>query len=166
MHKDDTYTELLETLWRRELTEPEATKLRAWLTAHPEVAEEFSVDQRLTRALTKLKDKPVSPDFTVRVLEAVERDVHRSHPVWDWLIEWVRRPHWLPKAALAMLVLALCIFGMHQYRVAARARLAESVAVLANIEQLPSPEVLIDYDTIRRFSQLPPPDTELLALLK
>lgn len=163
---NDTYKKLLETLWRRQLTEAEAAELRNWLAAHPEAREELAAEEYLTAALGRLEDRPVSPDFTARVLAAVEREAPRSTAIVEWLVAQVARRGWVPKAALAVLVLGLGVFGVHQYRVASRTQLAESVAVLAKVDQLPGPDVLVDYDTIRRLGQLPPPDTELLALLK
>ncbi len=162
----DTYKKLLETLWRRELTQAEAAELRAWLAAHPQAAHDIAAEEELTVALARLKDAPVSPDFTARVLAAVEGEAPRGAPIADWLVGWIARRGWLPKAALAVVVLSLCALGVHQYRAASRTRLAESVALLAKVEPLPGPDVLVDYDTIRRLGQLPPPDTELLALLK
>lgn len=163
---NDIYKRLLETLWRRQLTEAEAAELRSWLAAHPEAMAELAAEEDLTAVLSRLEDKPVSPDFTARVLAAVECEAPRSTATVDWLIGHVARLGWAAKAALAVLVFGLGAFGVHQYRVVTRTRLAESVAVLAKVDQLPGPDVLVDYDTIRRFGQLPPPDTELLALLK
>ncbi len=163
---NNAHKKLIEALWRRKLTEAEAAQLRAWLAAHPEAVEDLAADEQLTVALARLNDKPVSADFTARVLEAIEHETPRGVSIVDWLVDRVARLRRVPKVALATLVLLLCMFGAHQYRITTRARLAESVAMLVKVDQLPGPDVLIDYDTIRRFSTLPPPDTELLALLK
>lgn len=165
---NNAYKKLVEALWRRKLTEAEAAQLRAWLAAHPEAVEDLAADEQLTVALARLNDKPVSADFTARVLEVIEHKTQRGVSIVDWLVDRAARLRRVPKVALATatLVLLLCMFGAHQYRITTRARLAESVAMLVKVDQLPGPDVLIDYDTIRRFSTLPPPDTELLALLK
>ncbi|MDW7980890.1 MAG: hypothetical protein RMH97_10015 [Verrucomicrobiales bacterium] len=162
----DAYNRLLETLWRRELTEAEAAELRELVAAHPNMAEDLDLETRLTAALNQLPDKPVAPNFTARVLAAVERKPAQTTARLTELFLALRRLGWLPNTALAILALALALLGLHQYRVATRARIAQSVAVMAKVGQLPGPDVLIDYDTIWRLGQLPPPDTELLTLLK
>jgi hypothetical protein len=49
---------------------------------------------------------------------------------------------------------------------AKRAEVVQGVTVVAGVSSLPSPEILQDFDTIRRMSSTPGPDPELIALMK
>src|SRR6266581_310146 len=99
MKNDPQYQRLLESSWRRELTEAEAAELRAWLAAHPEAQSDWMLEEGLNSALRGLSNAPVSSNFTARVVQAVERDVARRKPsIWR---RWQPRLRWIPRIALA-----------------------------------------------------------------
>ena len=66
------------------------------------------------------------------------------------------------KTSLLAAGVVSCLLVEH----AERKRLAESVAVVANVTSLPSPEVLQDFDAIRESNRAVTPDQELLAVLQ
>jgi anti-sigma factor RsiW len=140
--------------------------LRAWLVAHPEARQDWETEAQLSRALEELKDAPVSSNFTARVLQAAEREAAREtfhELVWRL---WRRSQGWVPKAALAVLVLGIGLFSYRHHEAVTRVEMAKSVAAIADVKTLPSPEILVDFDTIRRLGRTPPADKDLLVLLK
>lgn len=125
------------------------------------------LDARLDALLRRLPDKPLSSNFTARVVQAVEREDRRAAgpamPWWDVL----RHPlHLLPRLAVATLALCLGLFSFQRYETVTQARMAESVAAVAHVSSLPGPDVLQDFEVVRRLSQTPRADEELLALLR
>jgi anti-sigma factor RsiW len=164
-HMNDPFNKLRETSWRRKLTPAEESELRAWLAANPTARDDWEADTALTRVLDRLPDAPVPSNFTARVLQAVELEnaaAQRTAPsrgrwLWHSLI---------PKTAFAALIVGVGFFSYHEARAMRRVQLARSVATVSGVASLPGPEVLKDFDAIQRLNAAPPPDTELLALLK
>jgi anti-sigma factor RsiW len=167
---------LREKSWRRKLTAAEEAELRAWLAAHPEAHADWEADMRLTEAMRQLPDAPVPSNFTSRVLQEIRRDSseEQSHPsLWRWLLR-----SWQPRiAVVAAVALAGLLTYQEQLYVAAtrkqqtqeqmaRAQVAQDVKVVADVRSLPSPDILQNFDTIRKLSTTPGPDPELIALLK
>lgn len=164
MSNDPIYNRLRELSWRRKLTDAEEAELRAWLAAHPDARADWEAEAGLEAVLGRLPDAPVVGNFTARVLQAVEREaaVESRRPEWRrW--PWLR---WLPKAALAASVLAAGLVSYLLIQNAERKRLVESVAVVADVSSLPSPEILQDFDAIRASNPRPAPDQQLLEVLK
>jgi len=163
MTKDPIYTRLLELSWRRELTPGEAAQLEAWLLEHPEFRTEWEADGALNAALGHLPAVAVPSNFTARVLQAVEREMDTEarspRPAWR---SWPRL-RWLPATACAALLLAAGLFSYHRHQVINRLKLAQSVAAVADVSSLPSPDILKDFETIQHLNRTPP-DTDLLAL--
>jgi anti-sigma factor RsiW len=167
MASDPTYERLRELSWRRTLTAAEEAELRAWLKGHPEVEADWEAEAALNETLRRLADVPVATNFTARVLQAVEReaaDTSRS-PILSWRA-WHWRLRWLPRAALAAIVLGAGLFSLHELQAARRKEMAQSVAVVSTVTSLPGPEILTNYEAICVMSQPPPADEELLALMK
>ena len=166
MTNDPLYDQLRESSWRGRLTAAEEADLRAWLTAHPEAQADWEAEAGLNDALARLPDAPVPSNFTARVLQAVEREAaaesRRRGARWrgGWLVRW------LPRAAVAAVVVAAGLVSYHQASYTRRAKLAESVAVVLNVSSLPSPEVLKDFDAIRALNPTPTADEGLLAALQ
>ena len=166
MSNDPFYQQLLELSWRRKLTVAEETRLRAWLAAHPEAESGWEAETALNQALARSHDLAVSTNFTARVLEAVrleEAAVSRGRAAERW-VWW--RLSWLPKAALAALVVGSGLVSYQNHQLTKRKALALSVAAVSDVASLPSPDILEDFDAVRALKQTPPADVDLLALLK
>lgn len=166
---DPIYMRLREQSWRRELTEAEEAKMRAYLADHPEARADWEVEAALSQVLNHLPDAPLASNFTARVLQAVQWESARpthTHEAWRskfwwWSLGWMR------KAAVVVLVLGLGLVSLHGYQRAQRAKLvARSIATVSGVITVSSPENLEDFDAIQRLSQTPPADKELLALLQ
>lgn len=166
MNESD-YNQLKENRWRRKLTPPEEAQLRAWLAEHPDFKADWEEETRLSRALGELADVPVASNFSSRVLQAVQRDaVARGRPrvpAWKWVLHSL-----IPRTAVGAVVLGAVLFTYreHQHTIQRRAELVRDVKVVAGAPSLPSPEILQDFDTIRRMGATPGPDSELIALMK
>jgi len=164
MNPDPTYQRLRETGWRRPLTEAEHAELRAWLAAHPEHQAEADADARLNQVLAKLPDAPLPSNFTARVLQAIERDARSAGPTANaTAAPWWRT--FLPRMALAALVLAVGLVAYHRHQQSTQQRelteAAKKLMLVAGSGPLADPMVLEDYEAIRQLSQA---DEELLAL--
>lgn len=123
------------------------------------------LDERLDALLRGLPDKPVASNFTARVLQSVDRHAadqsRERQPRRLWPLF-----HWLPRFAVPALALGIGLLVFQRHQVVARAQMAESVAAFSQVTSLPGPEVLKDFEVVRRLSQTPPADEELLALLR
>jgi hypothetical protein len=163
MTNDPLFQQWRETSWRRKLTDAEAAQLRAWLAAHPEEQADWEAEAGLNEVLDRLPVAPVASNFTARVLQAVEREraaASRSHKPSGWQ-PWKR---WLPRMAVAAVVVGAGLFSRHEVLLAQRTKLVQSVKVVANVSLLPSPAILEDFDAIQRLTPRPAADEQLLAL--
>jgi anti-sigma factor RsiW len=161
---DPHFNHFREIRWRRPLTPSEETELRARLAANPEAREDWELETALSDRLAELPDAAVPSNFTARVLQSVERET-RAAPRAKFRrgISW---RSFLPKAALAVAAFSLGLFTYHEHAAAKRLELAQSVAAFSEVSSLPGPEILKDFEAIRRLNTTPPPDEELLALMK
>lgn len=165
MNLDQTNQRLREIAWRRKLTAVEEAELRDWLAAHPKTRDEWEYEVALSKLLTQLPDAPVPSNFTARVLQAIEREEPEGdrrqtrRPAWAWRV-------WVPRFALVVIVAAAGWFAFQWHARVQRIKLAQSVAAVADVRSLPSPQFLEDFDTIRSLRPMPPADQELLALMK
>lgn len=170
------YSELKEKSWRSKLTASEQAELRTWLAEHPEQAEDWQLEANLTQAIQRLPDAPAPSNFTARVLRAVEHEAlaqTRPHVlVWKWLFHSL-----VPRTAVAAVLLGVALFTYNEQHTASvrrkqqaelerRAELVQGVKAVADVPSLPTPEILQDFDTIRKMGATPGPDPELIALLK
>ena len=121
------------------------------------------LDTRLDALLRALPDKPVATNFTARVLQEVAR-AHAVRPASA--SRFFLQFRWLPRLAVASLALASCVLTYQVRTQAARTQFAQSIAAVTQVASLPSAETLKDFEAIRRLSQTPPADRELLALLQ
>lgn len=145
-----------ESLWRRKLSAPERTELRA--------QPDLELEARLTAALTKLPESSVPSNFTARVLDAIELEAAREARSVPWVLNW--RALW-PRVALAAAVLIFAGVSIQRYEVhSQRVHLAKDVATVAAAQPLPSVDALKDLDVIQRMSQPGHADGELLALMQ
>ncbi len=151
---------LRELVWRRGLTEAERIELGAQLKSQADLELESS----LTGALQRLPDVAVPSNFTAQVLQAVQREESQSmrrvgwHG-WNWRLLVPRFA-----VAAAVVVMAGVTFQRHELSVH-RARLAQSIALVAVAQPMPSVDALKNFNAIQRMSQ-PHADEQLLALLK
>jgi len=165
MNHDPVYSRLRETSWRRELTDAEQAELRAFLASHPEALADWEAESGLNAGLKRLPEAPVSSNFTARVLQAVELEsaaAQRGRPrlltkTWWWRV-------FLPRTAVAMVVVLAGWFGYDRYKIEQRQKIANGLAVVATVQKPPRTEVLQDFEAIRGLSSRPVADEELLAL--
>jgi len=163
MNDNDPHYKLREASWRRKLTEPEQTMLRAYLAANPGERADWEMESALNTALTRLPDVSVPSNFTARVLQAVEREESRPH-FWDWSWNWHQL---LPRVAVAAVVITFTGLAVHHHDIyTQRTALVKSVALVTEGQAVPSPEALENFDAIRRMSQPQHADEELLALMQ
>ena len=164
MNNDPVYQRLREFGWRRKLSETELAELSAWLAAHPEARGEHELEGALNLALARLPDAAVPSNFTARVLQAVERDAARTERKPDWAWVWCVL---VPRAAVATcLIVGAGLFANHRYAVGQREATADSLKKVAAVPSLPGPEILADFDAIRRLEATGTADNELLAVLQ
>jgi hypothetical protein len=165
---DPNLNRLRELVWRRKLTEAEASELEKLLSAHPDAGADLQDDASLTQLLGRLPEAPpVASNFTALVMQSIERDSAasaRGHAP-DWL-GWLRR-HWLPNAAVAGLTLTITFVGYHHHRSNERALMAAQVAGLAEAVSASGPDVIENFNPIWRLGDAPPEaDTKLIALMQ
>lgn len=162
MNHDPVYTRLRELSWRRPLTESEQAGLRAWLAAHPEAQAEWEVETNLSAMLHQLPDAPVASNFTARVLQIVERETAAAErrPGFQWPWRW---RVFLPRIAGVAVIMGFSLFAYHRHVIVQQAGLVKK---LAEAPEVANPALLEDFEAIRRLGSTPPPDEELLALLK
>lgn len=187
MTNDPLERHLRELSWRKGLTHTDQETLRAWLAAHPQAQAEWETEAALTEALGQMPDVPVSSNFTARVMQAAERQAADQQPArpigWFW--RWPAR--WLPKAAIASVVLGSGLMayqhGQHVRVLRTRAEIASSLqdlqklVVASGVSTIPETEQL---DSLENFevicaltntplevvTQTPMADDQLLELLK
>src|SRR5689334_5715156 len=155
---DPRYNHLREQSWRRNLTQAEEAELRVWLAAHPDAQLDFESEAALTQSLHNLPDAPVPSNFTARVLQAVEREeaskVRETRGQWR---AWLHLHRWLPRAAVACLLLGTGLFTYHHHQVQAdQQRTRESLETLTGIRSLPSPQILQDFEAVRAMRRTGP----------
>lgn len=164
MINDPVYQKLREMSWRRKLEPQEEALLSEWLAAHPEIQPDWESETSLTELLTALPNVPVASNFTQRVLAATRREASANEPLSPRLRPWWTR--WLPKTALAAVVLLAGLISYSHIQSARRAEWAQSLATVSQVGSLPTPDVLNDFDVIAALSATPPADEELLKLMQ
>jgi hypothetical protein len=166
---DPLYHQLCELSWRHKLTDAQEARLRFFLAAHPDAQADWEGEKGLNQLLEKLSDVPISSNFTNRVLRALEGETAGqswAHTPWRRFLCW-HAFGWLPKTAVATVLLCAALLGYQHHRVARRAQIAQSLPRVSSVISLSSPEVWENFNTINQLSRTPPqPDRELLALLK
>ena len=156
------YNLLREKGWRHKLTATEEASVRAWLAQHPESKADWELESHLSEALGRLPDAPMPSNFTARVLQAVECEEAAVGRPSQSRMTWFLRSI-LPRAAVAAVMLSAGLL-YHEHTTAKRAELVQGVKIAAEVPSLLSPQILQDFDTIRRIN--PGPDQELIALMK
>ncbi len=157
---------LLKAGLRHELTPHEQAEVLAYVGAHPEACPDWEQDLCLNEMLRQLPDQAVSTNFTARVVQAVGLAVEPKTVPVSWWHRWgIGR--WVPKAALAIVVLAAGLLSYREYQTHERLQMAERMASFCRVSSLVSVDALRDFDAINRLGQAPVKvDEELLAALK
>jgi len=151
---------LLESLWRRKLTDAE----RAKLCARPEMAAECEFESRLSEILANLPDAPMPSNFTARLMQAIDSDESRQQRGWRFRWNWHA---WVPRIAVPLAVALIAGLALHHYELKVqRAMLARNISFVTQSQPLPSADALNNYEVIQRMSQPGRPDEELLALMQ
>lgn len=170
----DELHRLGDIAWRRALTPAEEMRLRDLLRADPAGTADWDEELRLTNCLARLPNAPVPPDFSARVLRALDEETARPS-LWErcrrgWLHYLpAPRPAWAVALALALL---LPVGYLHQQS-QQRGRIATSVAQIslgvggaAQALQTSPVEVLRDYEAIDHLRLAAAVDEDLLANLE
>ncbi|MGB0583080.1 MAG: hypothetical protein ACPGVU_25630 [Limisphaerales bacterium] len=168
MHLSE-FEQLLEIRACRPLNAGEQDKLHAWLHEHQEDRELWEEEEALSSVLDDLPESPVSSNFTSRVWQQIELDSRAPEPRAEFNIvrflsgSWLRIPR---MAWVCALILALGI-SAGQRRVHQQEQLAESMVPVLELAQVPSVEVLQDFDAINTLSEpMVSGDLELLLALE
>ncbi|MST94066.1 MAG: hypothetical protein EXS33_02130 [Pedosphaera sp.] len=165
---DPVYHELRDLAARRPLTPAEEARLEAWLTAHPEARADWEQEAALDRLLRELPPAPVSSNFKVLVLQALdaeERAAARAAQAAPWRLSW--RNIFSPRVASVGLLLALGVAGAFEYRTYTRTQLARGVRDVSSVVALTGPDVLQDFEAIHELPAAPAKaDLDLLAALQ
>ena len=161
---DSFQNRLREAGWRRPLTPAELEELQGWLSANPEAAADWEAVIALNHAMRRLPEAPVPTNFTARVLAKTAKSSTTPARALG-----LGRRLWLsfvPRMALAALVVAAGFGIYHRHQVAQRERIARDLATLSDVAAVSDPKIMQDFEAIQRLGQTPPADEELLALLK
>ena len=158
---------LLETRLLRELNAAETERLERWLNEHPEDRGLWEDEELLSGALADLPDAEVPLNFMSQVWRQIDAEpevVAKPINVACWL-DALRTL--LPKLSWACAVLVLAAVLWRREAVRERVETAESLVPVAEVAQLPSVEVLRDFDAIRTLGEpMVGGDLELLAVLE
>lgn len=137
-------------------TPGDRARLEAWLREHPELQEACEADQALNTLLCRLPDAPVSNNFTARVMAAVALENARRARVGQGAAAWgslLRR--FLPRIAVAGLVLGVAGISYMEYRGQQRQALARAVAEVGAAASVLPVDTLKDFEAIYRLGKVP-----------
>lgn len=158
---DSEYMTLREAAWRRPLTAEEKASVQSYLLIHPEAQRDWEEELALNQVLVNLADIPISSNFTARVLQTIEleelRSTRESHL---WL---VRLRQWLPRFAIAGLVIGLGGLGYQRYHLHSLAEKAGSVRMVSGLAAtLPDVQMWQDFDAIAKLGHSTTSQDEIL----
>ncbi len=167
MKNEPLFEQLREASWRRNLTPAEEAQLRQFLASHPEAQPEWDAEAALNESLKRLPAAPVPSNFTARVLDALGEDAMAEGRAerHSWL-RWQFRLRWLPRAAVATLIVGLGLVTYRHEQLETRKARAESLVAVERVKVLANPELLENFEAIQAMSQAPAADDELINLLQ
>ena len=157
---ESEYTQLSEAAWRRPLTGEEKARLRSHLIDHPGAHDGLEEEVALSKLLSDLPDGPISSNFTARVLKSIELEgrTERTQGPPTWL---VRLRSWLPRFALAALVVGLGGLGFQQHQLYSLREKAASVEFVSKMATtLPDVQMWEDFDAIAKLGQTAVPSSQ------
>ena len=159
--------EIIEVAWRRPLTPEELADIQTWCSRHPERRAEIELDLQAARCLHGLRDVEVPSHFMSQVWRGIDRPESVSKrpklavvPGWSWRL-------WLPRFAVATLVVSGGFAGWQRYQTTQRTQVAAGFQQVAQAASIPDPGMLQEIDTLRLLMETPGSvDVELLAALQ
>ena len=170
MHLSE-FEQLLETRARRPLNADEQDKLHTWFHDHPEDRELWEEEEALSGVLDDLHETPVSSNFTSRIWQQIEMEARdqESKPEPGFNLLRFLSGSWLgvPRIAWACAIILVLGISLGQHRVQKQEQLAESIVPVVELAQVPSVEMLQDFDAINTLSEpIVSGDLELLLALE
>ena len=160
------YQNLIETSWRRPLTEVERVKLAKILEANPQWQESFREDAALNGLLRRLPTAAVSTNFTARVVQAARRVPPK--PARRLRLEsfpWLSAG-WVPRLALGAAMICCGLLSFHEYQAMRRAQEARAIVSVSHLAGVPSIDWLENFDTINSMNKIKVADDDLLTVLQ
>jgi anti-sigma factor RsiW len=164
--QEPEYQNLIETSWRRPLSETERARLGKFLEAHPERQESWREDAALNGLLRRMPGAALSSNFTARVVQAASRIP--AKPAWRRRLEafpWLGGV-WVPRAALGAAMICCGLLSFHGYQVRHRAQEAEAMVSVSPLAGLVSIDSLENFDTINKMNKVQVADEDLLTVLQ
>lgn len=168
MHLSE-FEQLLEIRARRPLQPGEQDKLRTWFHEHPEDRELWEEEEALSAFLDDLPETPVSSNFTSRVWQQIEMDAREPAPRPQFNLVRFLAGTWLrvPRIAWTCAIILALGISLGQFQTQKRELLAESIVPVVELAQVPSVEMLQDFDVINTLSEpMVSGDLELLLALE
>ena len=159
--------QMIEAAWRRPLAAEELAAMQAWCSQHPERRAEIELDLQAARCLHGLPDVEVPSHFLSQVWREIDRQESlASRPSmvvassWNWRL-------WLPRFAVATLVVSGGLAGWQHYQATQRTQVAAGFQQISQAAAIPDPGMLQEIDTLRLLMETPSSvDVELLAALQ
>ncbi len=164
MKNNPLYEQLRQASWRRKLTPAEEAQLKAWLAAHPEAQADWQIESALTDALEKVPTIPVPSNFTARVLQTAEAHARRQAVARGRRRFWHWPTRWLPRLALASVVVAAGMIGYHCEEMGKRKKIAESLVIMSRVPPADQPDVFENFEAVQALGQAA--DEDLIKLLQ
>jgi hypothetical protein len=160
------FRNLVETSWRRPLTDVERRKLKEILATSPDRQMAWQEDAALNNLLRRMPVATISTNFTVRVVQVVQRTAPRS--VWRRRLEsipWLSAA-WVPRAALGVAMVCCSVLSFREYEAMHRAQEAKAIESVTHLASLPPIDWMENFDTINRMNKVQVADDELLTVLQ
>jgi len=158
---ESEYSLLLETAWRRPLTNEEKARVQSYLLVHPEAQPDWDAETLLNTALFTLRDAPLSSNFTARVLQSVslqEMQEARRGKGWARNIRL-----WLPRFAVAGLVVGLGGLAFEQHHLGQLRAKADQLRIVSQVAAtVPDVRMWQDFDTIASLDEVSPSRDQIL----
>jgi anti-sigma factor RsiW len=160
---DPEYQEMLETSWRRKLTSEEKARLEALLALRPEARAGWQTDAALTGGLRRLPEPVLASNFTSQVMRAIRAEQGPPEPAAAGWLDWLGR--FRLKVAWAAVAVVLGTVAFQGYGHLKRARIAQALASIPVVSEVPAPEILQDFDAIQQFSHVAaaPSETQTIS---
>jgi hypothetical protein len=152
---EDSFNQMLEIAARRKLTVAEEAELQQQIAMRPDRQSAWEQEMGLNHALDQLPDTALSSNFTARVMLAIDLEERRSarkqrQPLWERLgaIRFAKA------TVMGALVLFAGLATYQQYRLNVQStEVTEDLVSLAKLHQLPTVQMLKDFEAINGFGQ-------------